>query len=517
MLNTTIKPVIILFLLVNFMVSCEADDSIPAIPLDDKQISIETPVNHESFQPESEISFMGILSSESNVDFTKLNFTWSSDKDGVFFEGYLNTEGISTIIDNSLSPNIHKISFSVTNENDSIISDEIEIFKVLKLLPLEKTNHSIEISWETADIENFESFEVYRSTFIDVNTNNELVFTTDNINTNTFIDSTARLGKRHYYKVFAKRNNNNVLIESNTESIQAGDFINVNYPISKLIFDDSRQLIYGIVDTNEYGYSGDLGLVVINPQTKTVIDRLFVPLRFFDIEIDPNYNYLYASNGGAIRKINLDNYDDSSLLFLSNPARNIEVSSNGNLYYHIIGNSTQFRIYDIINNVDVPYQSTMSYAQSNFYRGDFVLDNNNIIYHGESLITGCDLNKIETNNNVFSLLQNKSTTEFMKPRIILRNNKLYWNHLLLDLNFNILATFQNEFNESFIHDVSPNDTYALGRSNIFHTTDQDVLEKIPAIYDAGIFIDENKVVLYKNEPQDSNDIETLVIFYNIDE
>lgn len=510
------KPIIILFLLVYFIVSCEEDDSTSVIPLDDKQVNIETPVNNESFQPENGISFRGILSSESNVDFTKLNFTWTSDKDGVFFEGNLNTEGVSTITDTSLSPNIHKIKFSVINENLSVISDEIEIYKVLKLLPLDKTNNSIEISWETADIENFESFEVYRSLYIDVSTNNELVFTTDDININTFIDSTARLGKRHYYKVFVKRNNNNALIESNVQSIQAGEFINVDYPISKLIFDDSRQLIYGIVNTDEYDYNGDLGLVVINPQTKTVIDRLFEPLSFFDIEIDPSYNYLYASNGGAIRKINLDNYEDSSLLILSNPARNIEVSSNGNLYYHIFGNSTQFRIYDIINNVDIPYQSTMNYAQSHFYRGDFALDNNNIIYHGESLITGCDLNKIETTNNVFSLLQEKNTTEFMMPRIILRNNKLYWNHLLLDLNFNTLATFQNEFGKSFIHDVSPNDTYTLGRSNIFYTTDQEILEKIPAIYDAGIFTGDEEILLYKNESLDSNDLETLMIFYKID-
>ena len=513
--STIFKVNLIIFLSFILNISCEEDKSF-VTPLENKEIRIETPNGFESFEPDSEISFKGTLFSETDVDFSRLKFTWSSDKDGVFFEGNLNSEGISTITDNSLSPNIHNISFTVINENDSIISDQIEIYKVLKLLPIQKTNNSLVISWENADIEDFESFEVYRSSFSDINTNNELVFSSDNINTNTFIDSTARLGKRHYYKVFAKRNNSIALIESNVETVMAGDFLRTNFPISKLIYDDSRQLIYGIVDTDESDYDGDKGLVVINPVNKTIVDRLFVNLRFFDIEIDPNYNYLYASNGGAIRKINLENYDSSSLLTLFQPARNIEVSSNGNLYYHIFGNSTQLRIYDLINNVNVPYQSTISYAQSHLYRGDFVLDNNNTIYHGESLNTGCDLNKISTTNNVFSLIKNKNTSQFMRAKIILKNNKLYWNHLLLDLDFNIIATFQNEFGESFIHDVSPNGVLALGRSNIFITDNQDILERIPALYDGGIFTSESKVVLYKSEIQESNDIETTIIFYDID-
>lgn len=517
----------ILLILIMILLSCQNDDDvtqqIQITSLDEVEVQIHTPSNFDNVYPGEELNFRGTVISNNSTDLTSLRANWISDKDGLIFEENLNTDGETLFTTNTLSKNIHQIKLNIINEVDSIISDSIEIYNAIRLFPIEKTNNSTTITWCSFEDSNFASFKLYRSGFINNFIQNEPIYETNNIQDTTFVDTTATLGVKHFYKVVLNRTSQSPdRFESNIDSIQTGEFIKTNYPVLKVIPDLARNYAYGIVNTtsiyddNETGY----GLIFINLNDFSIENRILQNVRFSDLDIEPSGNYLYlSSRSNIIHKVNLNTKVLESTISLSNSAHKIEAGNNGKLYYHITpptSGSTQFRIYDLDNNINVPYSTDISDAYSSFSHGDFEIDESNILYHGESNSSGSDLSKIGTIDNTFSLLDQWNSNNYQSARIVLNNNNIYWNHYLLDLDLNIQGTFQNEYGNIDVQDVSPNGDTVLGWSNLFKSNDQSIIKKIPAIFDSGIFVNDSRVLVYKTDNPLYLQYESIIYLYDFD-
>ncbi|WP_299114915.1 hypothetical protein [uncultured Winogradskyella sp.] len=513
--------ILILFI---FSLSCEENDSTASpnnTSLDGVTVEIIDPNNYENTTPNNNLTFRGVVSTETPSDLTGLRANWVSDKDGLIYEQNINETGETSFSISTLSKNIHNIKLNVINEVDSTISDSIEIYNAIKLFPIEKTNNSSTLTWCSVQDISFQSFELYRSRFKSGILQDDPIYTTTNIQDTTFLDTTAILGEKHFYKVILKRTIQTPdRFESNIDSVYTGNFFKTNYPILKVIADPNRSYAYGIVNTssiyddNETGY----GLIFINLNELSVENRILQNTRFSDLDIGPSGNYLYlASRSSNIHKINLNTQTLESTISLSRSAHKIEVGNNGKLYYHITpptSGSTEFRIYNLNNNTSIPYNTNIPDAYSSFRHGDFEIDENNILYHGASNSSGSELSKIGTTNDNFSLINQWNSGNYQSARIVLNNNKLYWNHYLLDLELNILGTFQNINGNTDIQDVSSNGETALGWCNLFKSSDQSIIKEVPAYYDSGIFIQDHRILLYNTDNPLYQQYESIIYLYD---
>ena len=518
-----------ILLLILFMISlsCQTNDDetqqTQITSLDEVEVQIQTPSNFENVFPGEELNFKGIVNTDNSSELTGLKAKWISDKDGLLFEENINTSGETLFSTSTLSKNIHQIKLNIINEVDSIISDSIEIYNAIKLLPIEKTNNASTIKWCSMEDSDFESFKLYRSRFKSNILQNEPIFVTNNIQDTTFVDTTAILGEKHFYKVILNRTSQMPdKFESNIDSVQTGQFIKTDYPILKVIPDMERNYAYGIVNTesiyddNETGY----GLIFINLNEFSIENRILQNIRFSDLDIEPSGNYLYlSSRSNTIHKVNLNTKALESTFTLSSGAHKIEVGNNGKLYYHITpptSGSTEFRIYDLDNNANIPYNTNIPDAYSSFRHGDFEIDENNILYHGESNSSGSNLSKIGTNSDSFSLIDQWNSNNYQSARIVFNNNKLYWNHYMLDLDLNVIGIFQNSNGNTDIQDVSPNGNKVLGWRNLFNSSNQSIIKEIPAYPDSGIFINDNRILIYKNENPLYQEYESTIYLYDFD-
>lgn len=518
--NMRLKLLLLILILLSF--SCEKnDEETQTTSLNEVSVQIHNPADYENVFPGEELIFKGSVSSDISLDLTNLRVNWISDKDGLIFEGNINQEGETMFTTSELSKAIHQIKLNIINEVDSIISDSIEIYNAIKLLPIEKTNNSSTLTWCSMEDSDFHSFELYRSRFKSYILQDNPIFVTNNIKDTTFVDTTAILGEKHFYKVILNRASQTPnKFESNIDSVQTGQFIKTDYPILKAIPDIERNYAYGIVNTesiyqdNETGY----GLIFINLNELSVENRILQNIRFSDLDLGPSGNYLYlSSSSNTIHKVNLNTKALESTFTLSSSAHKIEVGNNGKLYYHITpptSGSTEFRIYDLVNNTNVPFKTNIPDAYSSFSHGDFEIDDNNILYHGESNSSRSDLSKIGTNNNTFSLLDQWDSKNYQSPKIVLNNNKLYWNHYLLDLDLNVLGTFQDSYGNADTQDVSPNGNNVLGWRNIFKSSDQSIIKEIPAYYEKGIFVNDSRILIFKSENPLYQKYESTIYLYD---
>jgi hypothetical protein len=506
--------------------SCEKNDEetekIQITSFDGVEVQIQNPLNFANTFPGETLNFKGIVTTnDSSVVYTNLRANWISDKDGLIFQGTVNQKGETFFSTLTLSKNIHEIKLNIVNEVDSIISDSIKIYNAIKLLKIQKTNNSSTIKWCSVKDSNFESFELYRSRFKSNIFQDSPIYVTNNIQDTTFVDTTAILGEKHFYKVILNRTSQTPdKFESNIDSIQTGKFIKTNYPILKVIPDKKGNYAYGIVNTesiyndNKTGY----GLIFIDLINLSVNKRILEYIRFSDLDLGPSGNYLYLSaRGNVIYKINLSTKDVETTSLLSGRAHKIEVGNNGKLYYHITpptSGSTEFRIYDLDNGTDVPYNTTIPDAYSSFSHGDFEIDENNIIYHGESNSSRSTLSKIGTTNDSFSLIDQWNSGNYQSAKIVLNNNKLYWNHYLLDLDLNLLGTFQNNYGNTDIQDVSPNGNNVLGRRNLFKSSDQSIIKEIPTYFESGIFVNDSRILIYKSDNPMHEQYESTIYLYD---
>ncbi|WP_165731853.1 YncE family protein [Polaribacter sp. 20A6] len=513
--------IFILFTLL--LLSCNSDEDKDIISdINDLSVEIISPINKQAFSPNSIIEFKGQISSPNLKDFSTLKAIWVSDIYGTLNESTIDENGETKFSTSNLSKNIHFIRLNIYNEIDEIVYDEIIVYNSIWLYPVTDKKNTSSISWSKTEDLSFDSYDVYRSPYKN-NINNkkdDLIYSTTNINDTTFIDSNAYLATKYYYKVFLKRTTKSpIYVGSNIDSITLGNFKKLDYPISKIIKDPNRNYAYGIVNidniysTNSTGY----GLSFINVENKEV-KRILTNYRFTDIDIDPSGNYLYlCSRSNVIQKVNLNTRQLESSFSLLRPAHKIEIGINNKLYYHITpptSGSTEFRIYDLTNNTDIYYKTTIPAAYSSFSHGDFELDNNQNIYHGESNTSSSFLTKIGTTNDTFSIVEQISSGSYQRAGVTLNNNKIYWNNYLFDSNLKRIGVFKDEGNDVDIQTVSPNGNLALGSARLYDTNNFNIMKKIAINYDIATFTKDNQILFVKNENKISNVNTSTLFFYD---
>lgn len=516
--------------LVSLFVSCqdnndddvnEENQTLTVATIDDLTLIITDPSNQEHVIPDWNVFFKGVITVDSLMTLPNLTAKWYSNKDGLLYEGPVSPEGTTYFDTNELSKNIHKIRLDILDDAQNVISDDIEIYNALKLLPIEKNNYSNIIEWCTFQDSEFESFELYRTESPHQMFQNLPIYTTNNIDDTSFIDTSIQLGRKYHYQVLMKRSAASPSqFESNRDSIVSGHFIDVNYPISQVLTDPTRNYTYAIANTNGIYSSNSTGygIAFINTDNLEVEQRILQDVRFSDLEIDPTGNYLYAAaRSNVVYKINLNSQVLESTINLSFSAHKIEIGNNGVLYYHLTppsSGSTQFRMYDLNSDSNIPYVANMPDSFQNFSHGDFTIDNSNVLYHGESNISSSRLSKLATTNNEFSLPDQYDSNQHMGPGIFFKDNKLYWNHFLLDLDLNVLGTFQNANGNTHIQGVSPNGDFILGSNNVFNSGDQTIFKEVPAYYQDGTFRTDEQILIYLTQSGNTEQYTTRIFLYD---
>lgn len=517
-MTQSFNPLFFLLSLSFFVFSCEKDEEV-SIDLDTVTVRIISPVNQRTIGPSESVVFTGEVNIELSEDYSGLNVIWESNVDGILHEGSIDSDGITEFSSKNLSQNLHYIRLYISNIDNETIYDEIIVYNAIWLHKIDNNNNNSKIYWSKSDDKDFEAYELYRSYNINDIKNGNLIYSTSNLNDTTFIDTEAILGRKHFYKAFIKRKTNApTYIGSNKDSIIAGDFIKLNYPLYKVIKDPNRNYAYGIVNLesiysdNNTGY----GLVFINTESKVVEKRILEQVRFTDLDISPSGDHLYlCARSPAIYRVNLNSKTVDNTFSIGNSAHKIEVGTN-RLYSHITpptSGSTEFRIYDLTNQKPVEYNTNIPDAYSSFRHGDFEIDANGTIYHGESNSSSSDLSKISTKDDVFDLDEQWSSGNYQRPLIILNNDKLYWNHYLFDTELNRLGEFLDDGEDINIQAVSPNGSLALGWSRLFDTQNRSVIKRIPVYYDNATFLENDYVLLIKNENPISNENNSTLFFY----
>ncbi|MGE9312807.1 hypothetical protein ACLOAU_14250 [Niabella sp. CJ426] len=484
--------------------------------LDSLSVDIIKPSNLENTNPDSSLIFEAQLTGKYVTDYNGLKTVWRSDKDGVLAEGKIASERIFGKF--RLSKNIHEITLSIYNELDSVIEAKIKIYNLINLYNIEKSANSNVLRWTSCNDLNFESFKVYRSeteTFYD----SELLYTTLSRSDTTFADTSIFLGRKYYYKVSVNLGGKeSITLDSETRSIVAGIFITVDYPIAKIIVDKRRKYAYGLVrpktlyDQNNNGY----GIAFINLEKRTIERKTNV--YFFDFDIDPSGDFLYACTGtNTIYKINLNTQATADIFNINSWVHKIEIGNNNRMYFHLTpptSGGTRFGIYDLVNKKELTFLSTSTDFYNSYYSGDFELSDDNIIYHSESGITNAKVTKLGTTNDIFSILKQTVGTGYSSS-IYYVNQRLFCGPSVFDRDLNLLGKFINDKNEVTIEAVSPDGSRAFGWGRIYNTTTFLPTRIVPAYYDIGAFSDNNTLILSKSEnPFSYKDFTTNIYFYS---
>lgn len=521
---------LVLVLAISPIISCdneteamETEEEI-IISFNDAIVSIDSPNNEDTLTPGTMINFTGSVTGIDSMNEDSFTAIWSSNIDGVLHEESISNSKISPFSTSELSHTTHRIRLTVSNSAGEEKFDEITIYNSIRIYEIVNESNRATISWSKANPEDFLSYRLFRSRYENVSTqgNAELIYTTQNLQDTVFVDITATLGERHYYKVlFESKALAPDMIASNVKSVVNGVSVQTDLPIYKMVSDSNRDYVYALVNTNsiyESNASG-YGLLFINTATREVEGRILTSTRFTDLSIDPTGNSLYlCSRSNQIHQINLDTQEPERIFNMAFPAHKIEVGNNQRLYYHITpptSGATQFRIYDLENGTDIPYQSTMTAAYSSFRHGDFELGENNTIYHGESNSSNSNLSEITTTNDVFSLENQWDSNDYMLPSIILRDGTLFWNHLILDTSFNQIGSFILNNQERNIQAVSPNGEKALTSGTLFHSSNQSVIKSIPAYFETSTFINDNEIIFAKSVNVIGNTFESTIFFYDL--
>ncbi|MDO5969082.1 hypothetical protein Q4Q35_04610 [Flavivirga aquimarina] len=513
---------LLLFVLL-FISSCDKDEGVN-VDLETVSVKIDSPYNSKTLPPNNPIEFVGKVQIEDPNNYSSLTAVWESDIDGILFESGIDSDGITKFTSKSLSQDIHRIRLYIYNLENDAIYDEAIVYNAIWLYEITNNSNSSKIHWSKNKDDDFEAYELYRSySKYDLdNRKGTLIYTTTDQKDTTYIDTEAILGNKHYYRAFIKRKMNSPsYVGSNKDSIIPGNFIKLDYPLYKVIKDPVKNYAYGIVNVesiyeqNQTGY----GLVFINTDEKIVEKRILNNIRFTDLDIDPSGQYLYlCSRSNLIHKVNLNSQDLDRTYNLTSTAHKIEVGSN-RLYTHITpptSGSTEFRIYDLHNQTNIPYDDDIEqpFNTLSFRHGDFELGENGTLYHGGSNSSGSTLSKISTENDIFSLTKEWNSNNYQRPEIILNHNKLYWNHLLIDTEINKLGEFNDNGEDINIQTVSPNGLLALGWRRLFKTEDQSIIKEIPVHYDIATFLENDYLLLIKNENPISNENNSILFFYD---
>jgi len=460
------------------------------------------------------INFEAELQGEPIGDLSNLTITWRSNIDGVLKE----VKGVRDLklVNTSLSAENHIISIEIKNELDSVKKAFLPIQLGIRLLKLEKTDNSITLRWKKYSKENFKSYKLVRYKNNQVDTLSMLVKATDT----AFTDNSIVPGVDYKYMVVVSKTNGN--LKSNEQSVVGGSFIEMNYPILKLLKDRFRDRVYAIVAGDvHYGrkLSGN-GIIAINTKDLKVEKRFFEDIRYTDFTISLDGKYLYlADESTTIQKIDLEILAPAGTIQTNSQAYHIKAGSNNRLYYHITpptSGSTELRIVDLANNKELVYKDKMTDAQRGFYMGNFDLDPaTNTIYHVDSS-SPATVSRITTSSDIFALENSKSTDIFsLNPIFDVNKQRLFVNEKAYDKFLSVVGEFYNGGSEAIITAVSPSGNFALSFRDLYDTNTLKRIESIKGFLDNGIFLSDKQLMFCNTEKLPSNEYKTRIFRYTL--
>ncbi|MEO7990834.1 MAG: hypothetical protein ABI663_14905 [Chryseolinea sp.] len=491
----------ILFLLVTMLVfGCTEEPKKEFTSLSEISVDIISLFNNKPFVPGELIDFQGIVNTGVPNDLTKLKSRWISDKDGVLIEQNVKENGTSFFSTNSLSKNVHEITFEVRNEIGSILIKKIVIFNAIKLTISKENNYSVTVRWSSMPVSDFHSYKLYRSSPFNGMPDPPLIAEITDFADSIFVDTTAILGQPNYYQVYVDRTSN-IDFCSRAVSTVPGEFVTVDYPLLKIVADNKRNYFYGIVapPTMYYQNKTGYGVVFVNTETLSVEKRILDTVRFTDFDIDPSGDYLYLCANDKIYKVSLATQELIEIIPLLNAVRLLEIGSNSRLYYHVAPagkNIYQFRIVDLSTGTELSYKYVGDPAYWSFEGGDFeVDDSDNTIFHGGQFLT-----RFSAADDEFSSPKQVQAGDGYYDNMIYRNGFIFWNYGLYDKELNFLGYFANAHGKENIYDASPNGTLAIGSNNLYSASTRTILKEIPmSFYQRAVFLNSKRLALVSTE------------------
>ena len=455
----------------------------------------ENPDNSKLFNGSINISYGNNSTQLSTSD---IEVVWRSNIDGILFQGNPN-DNLQSEINESLSKEVHTIYFeaSVPSENLTI-KDSIILSNNIKLTTI-NTGKSVKLNWTQYEGNDFVSYSIYKENF-------DPIAEIQDINILEYEDTEllSFIEDFEYQIIVNTSDNYDHPIGSNIESMHPGIFIEFPYYVYKLIKDPVRSKIYAIVRPQSNNDESDkYGILIIDTSSNTfeINSHILQNDRFADLDISPDGQYLFLCQERVekITKLNLDTLDATTFVTDTNEwgIHKIEVGNNNVLYCHRdppTSGSTQFYIYDGNNG------NLINGPTSGLSHGDIELNNaNNTIYAGESNTSNGRMYKLPVDGNSISFDSNypiwPDGVSFPYPFILLSddNQNIFWEHFQLDLDLNVIRTFDTD-----IKACSPNNIYLSDFDKLYDFNDLSVICEYPELppteNTSMVFMDDNTLI-----------------------
>jgi len=504
------------------LLSCEKESK-PVTVIDAYELNIVNPYDYTSLD-EGGIEINGILENPWNNEKypieKDLKAIWESNIDGVLHKSPVeDPEHISFTL-TELSPGEHIIYLSVKNGNNKVLKDSVHIYNAVRLIEATPhDNNNVKLKWLPNNDPDFLSYELYRSYSDYVGNNLDLIETITDPLVTEFTVYDSPLGKNMNYRVKVNFKNKPEGYYSNVLEAIYGETLDLDFTISKVIVDPNKPLIYAIVKKSNKPNIDDYGVVIINTETKLIEKHLFKDIRFRDMEITDDGQFLYLnSRSHIIYEVNLDAQDLEKAFPVGHIVDNIALGADNSLFYLIhytSSNGDGIRKYNLSTNSLVSFQTTMTPAQQSFSNGTFIVDENNVIFYGESSSSGT-IKKISTYSNVFELEDEWNAYYDGPSKMFYSKNHIYWNHFKIDKSFNIKGTYKdpNDY-EMRLESISPNGKRSTAWRYVINNETQEIINRVNVVTDFGVFLNNEDMIFVDNDNPLTDEHYCTLYFYSI--
>ncbi len=414
----------------------------------------ENPSLQTSFKSNVKIEY---IDNTDPVPTSKIKIKWSSNIDGVIFEGNINNEFESNF-EKSLSKGNHKIYFeaSIDNNPNFIAKDSVILSNVISL-QLEPTDRAVKLNWSKYLGDDFQSYLIYREDY-------EPIVEISDINNTQYEDTDITLADTKKFQVIVKTlNDDNIISGSNIEETEAGKYLKIPHFITKTIYDQTRNKIYSIVGENSSSNNAtEYGLIILdnNSEKVEINSHILKEHRFSDLDMSSDGKYLFLCQKGVdkITRLDLNSLESTrfDVAYGGWGVHKIEVGNDYRLYCPRrppTSGSSPMYILDGLTGEQVGLYNWMIHGdvEFNIY--------NNKLYHSTSVREKSVIKFSVNNDNVIREKTFSPDIWWPKSFILLSENgeHIFWEKFQLDKDLNIMREFENPIvacnsNSSYLSD-----------------------------------------------------------------
>lgn len=400
--------------------------------------------------PDSLIRFKGkvdisyVKSNSKQLSPSEIEIEWKSNIDGTLFAGSLDDD-FESYFTKQISKGIHEIVFSayVSRNNELLVTDTVTISNVIALETL-STDRSVKLKWSKYVGNNFLSYKIYRDNY-------EPIAEIPDIDQTSFEDFNAVLSENYTYQIIVETSGTNQPANgSNIQLANAGNYIKLDYYITKCIYDSERNRIYAIVGERGIysNYANEYGLIILDcsQDTIAVVSHLFKNDRFSDLDIDLDNRYLFLCQrrGESVFKLDLSSLELTQFTVDTRGwgIHKIEAGANSRVYcYRTPPTSGGSTIYIVDGS-----NGNLIRSSGYMVHGDIEYSQlTNKIYHGTSTRDKMVV-MLSVDNDVIDW--EKTFEPFIgwpKAFILLSEDgeSIFWEHFQLDKDLNVVREFEH--------------------------------------------------------------------------